>query len=362
MFTNFDAHYLVYFFASALLALFLTPWIKRLSYAAHLLDEPGHPRKIHVQPMPLLGGLAVFAVFFVMISVYLGFDNVDFYSVPLKFFMAIIAGAVILMIGGILDDKYTLPGKFTWLFPALASLVVVASGIGVGIKHLSNPFGNPISLNYIFLGLPVSGIFAWAWMMGMTYTTKLLDGLDGLASGVGVIASLTLFFLSLTPKVNQPVTATISIILCGTLLGYLYYSFHPAKIFLGEGGSVLIGFILGVLSIISGGKIATALLVMGIPILDVAWVIVRRLWYGASPFAGDRKHLHFRLLDVGLSHRQSVLVLYLLSAAFGFTAVFLQSKGKLIALIILFFVMLIMATGLVIIYKRKAGPGQQDRI
>jgi UDP-GlcNAc:undecaprenyl-phosphate GlcNAc-1-phosphate transferase len=176
-----------------------------------------------------------------------------------------------------------------------------------------------------------------------------------LASGIGVIASLTLFFLSLTPKVNQPMTATIAILLCGTLLGYLRYSFNPAKIFLGESGSVLIGFILGALSIILGGKIATALLVMGVPIMDVAWVILRRLWYGTSPFKADRKHLHFRLLDIGLSQRQAVLILYLLSALFGFTAVFLQSMGKLIALLILSVTMFALALATVVIYKRKNG-------
>jgi UDP-GlcNAc:undecaprenyl-phosphate GlcNAc-1-phosphate transferase len=193
----------------------------------------------------------------------------------------------------------------------------------------------------------------WLWMMGMIFTTKFLDGLDGLCAGISLIGGLTLFTLSLLPKVNQPMTAILAIIFVGSLLGFLFYGFYPASIFLGESGSTFCGFILGVLAIILGGKIATALLVMGIPILDVAWAIVRRLWYKQSPFKADKSHLHHRLLDIGLSQKQTVLLLYGISAIFGFTAVFLQSFGKLIALIILFCVMLALAISVVIIYKRK---------
>jgi len=136
--------------------------------------------------------------------------------------------------------------------------------------------------------------------------------------------------------------------------GFLPFNFHPARIFLGEGGSTFTGFMIGVLAVISGGKIATALLVLGIPIMDAAWVIVRRLWYGSSPFVGDKKHLHFRLLDVGLSQRQAVLFLYFLSAVFGGIAVFLQSWGKLIALGAMFLVMIVVAMAVVIIYRKKS--------
>ena len=148
-------------------------------------------------------------------------------------------------------------------------------------------------------------------------------------------------------------TKSLAIIFAGTCLGYLLYAFHPAKIFLGESGSTFLGFALGVFSVILGAKIATALLVMGIPILDVAWVIVRRLWYKHSPFSGDRQHLHFKLLDIGLSQKQAVLVLYGISAIFGGVAVFFQSLGKLIGLVILLCVMFFLAISTVIIYKRK---------
>jgi UDP-GlcNAc:undecaprenyl-phosphate GlcNAc-1-phosphate transferase len=349
--------YFLYFSLSAILALLITPLIKSLALKMQTLDVPTLERKIHKQPLPLLGGLAVFLAFALALAVYLWLGRPDLNIVPLKFFGAIIFGGLVLMAGGILDDKFNLPPKLLWLFPALSSAIIVWSGIGVGITQISNPFGSPIFIGYTLklsaVSCQLSAVLAWAWMMGMIFTTKLLDGLDGLCSGVGLIGALTMFALSLTAKVNQPITAALAIIFAGSLLGFLFYNFHPASIFLGEAGSTLIGFMLGVLAIILGAKIATALLVMGIPILDVAWAIVRRIFYRRSPFVGDRAHLHYRLLDVGLSHRQTVLVLWAISAIFGFTAVFLQSMGKLIALLLLFCVMLILAISVVILYKRQ---------
>ncbi len=345
--------YFLYFLLALFLSLAITPLIKILAVNLQIIDTPKAPRKIHACPTPLLGGLAIFLSFLLALLAYLKFGNVNFQVVPIKFFAGIVLGGLVLVLGGTLDDKYNLPPKILWLFPGVASLIVVLSGIGVGIKFISNPFGTPVSLDYLILGLPLSGIFAWAWMMGMIFTTKLLDGLDGLASGIALIGGLTMFALSLGTKINQPITATLAIIFSGALLGYLFFAFNPASIFLGEGGSTFLGFILGVLAIISGAKIATALLVMGIPILDVAWVIVKRLWFHKSPFSGDRQHLHFKLMDIGLSQRQAVLVLYAISAVFGGVAVFLQSMGKLIALGLLLCVMVSIALITVILYKRQ---------
>jgi UDP-GlcNAc:undecaprenyl-phosphate/decaprenyl-phosphate GlcNAc-1-phosphate transferase len=346
--------FVYYFFIAAVLAILVTPAIKRLAFKFRVINQPGeHPKQIHKKPTPLLGGVAVFLAFSIPLALYILFGRVDFSIVPLKFFMAILGGGLVLIIGGILDDKFSLPPKILWLFPAIASLIVVLSGIGVGIKFISNPFGNPISLDYLLFGLPFSGIFMWLWMMGMIFTTKFLDGLDGLCAGITLIGSFTLFTLSLTSRINQPITATIAIILCGALLGYMFYAFNPASIFFGEAGSTFCGFMLGVLAIILGGKIATALLVMGLPILDIAWAIVRRVWYKRSPFQGDRLHLHHRLLDIGFSQKQTVLILWTICAVFGFTAVFLQSFGKLIALVVLFVLMIALAVSVVIIYKKK---------
>jgi UDP-GlcNAc:undecaprenyl-phosphate/decaprenyl-phosphate GlcNAc-1-phosphate transferase len=349
--------YLLFFIIALALSLGITPLIKYFAWQTKILDVPDTTRHLHSNPTPLLGGFSVYLSLLITLALYFIFGRPNFNIVPMRFFDGIIFGGLVLILGGGLDDKYNLPPKVLWLFPALASLAVVYSGIGVGITQISNPFGSPIFIGYNFkfliFNFQLSAVLAWLWMMGMIFTTKLLDGLDGLCGGVGLIGSLTMFALSLTSRVNQPITASIAVIFAGSLLGFLFYNFNPATIFLGEGGSTLIGFMLGVLSIILGAKIATALLVMGIPILDVAWAILRRLIYNRSPFKGDRQHLHYRLMDIGLSQRQAVLTLYAISAVFGGVAIFLQSYGKLIALLILFVLMVLIALTTVILFKKQ---------
>lgn len=345
--------YLVYAFAAFVVAGILTPVVRRLAMSVGAIDHPRAPRNLHDKPIPKLGGLAVYLSCALVVLGYIIFGSIDPNIIPFKFIWALLLGGAVLIVGGFFDDKYDLPPTVLWLFPAVASLIVVGSGIGVGITFLSNPFGDPISLDFKILGIAAPAVVVFLWLNGMMYTTKFLDGLDGLVAGIGLIAGLTLFALSLTESVNQPITATFAIILVGALAGYLLYAFHPASIFLGEGGSTLVGFILGVLSVILGAKIATALLVMGIPILDVAWVIAQRLWYRRSPFIGDRLHLHFKLLDLGFTQRQTALILYAVSAGFGFTAVFLQSRGKLFALIVLFCVMTVFILSVLYAYRRK---------
>lgn len=338
---------------AGLLALAFTPIVRWFANRFGFLDIPRPPRNLHDRPVAKLGGVAIYVAVVISILVFWLSGGIDFNIVPEKFILAIIFGGLVLVVGGIIDDKFDLPAKYLWIPPAISSLIIIWAGIGVGITQISNPFGAPIHLDFPIFGVQASAVFIFLWMMGMMFTTKFLDGLDGLVAGVGLIAGVTLFALSLTEHVNQPITATLAIILSGALIGYLVYAFHPASIFLGEGGSVLIGFLLGAFSVILGGKIATALLVMGIPILDVAWVIAQRIWYRRSPFIGDRLHLHFKLLDLGFSQRQTVLILYAISAVFGFTAVFLQSMGKLVALIMLFGLMAAIILGLIFAYRRK---------
>ncbi len=339
--------------AAALLSLLLAPVVRRLAPRLRAIDVPHGERKRHARPTPLLGGWAVYLAFVLALALYLALGSPDLLLIPPRFLLGLCVGGAILVLGGYLDDRYELPAHLSVLAPALAAVAVVASGIGVGLTQLSNPFGEPLSLSFAVLGVPAAALFTWLWVMGMTYTTKFLDGLDGLCAGVSAIAALTLAALSLTDKIGQPMTAALAAILAGSFAGFLFFNWKPASIFLGESGSTFAGFALATLSVILGGKVATAFLVMGIPILDVAWAIVRRLWYGASPFSGDRGHLHYRLVDVGLSERQAVLVLYGISAAFGIAAVVLQSIGKLVALVALLCVMVAIAMVLVIVYKRR---------
>jgi len=256
------------------------------------------------------------------------------------------------MVGGTLDDKYDLSSSQQIIWPVLACLAVIAGG--VGIEKITNPLSGLIFLNQWQIPLGVWGghahyfnviadSFTFVWLMGMIFTTKLLDGLDGLSSGVGAVGALIIFLFTVTTRYYQPDIALAALVLAGALLGFLVWNWHPAKIFIGDGGSLLIGFALGVLSIISGGKIAIALLVMGLPILDVVWTFIRRWSRGKNPLrAADRGHLHFKLLDSGLGPRRTVIVYCGLAALFGLSALFLQSRGKLLALLILGGVMLVM--------------------
>lgn len=358
-------NYLIAFASAFIIAVILTPRVKRLALKYKIVDKPGEPRKIHEKPIALLGGLAIFTTIVIaIIAWWLGSDFLFMGHILPKHLIGVLVGAAFLLIGGIIDDKYNLKPRQQIIWPILAALSIIASGIG--INEITNPFGGTIALDQwesiLFwwqglaykLTLP-SDIFTFVWILGMIYTTKFLDGLDGLAVGITAIGALMIVFLALFTQFYQPDVALISLIVAGALIGFLIFNFHPAKIFLGEGGSTLCGYLLGTLAIISGGKIATALLVMGIPVLDVLWVIIRRMFFEKkSPFKADKKHLHFRLLDIGFSQRKTVLFLYLLAGIFGITTIFLQSKFKLMALAVLAVLMIIMAAYLVQQYKKSA--------
>jgi UDP-GlcNAc:undecaprenyl-phosphate GlcNAc-1-phosphate transferase len=344
-----------------LIAVSLTPFVQALALRFSFLDIPKSERKVHSIPTPLLGGVAV------IVSVIIGAciaspSLVGGYLLP-KHLIGLCIAALIIAIGGAIDDRRDLPAHIQILFPVLACIVIVASGIG--IEYITNPLGGTLPLNqwhvvlFTYQGLPYgitlfADLFTVLWLMGMMYTTKFLDGLDGLVSGVSVIGMLIIFALSLQPYIYQPETATLALIGAAAFLGFLVWNWHPAKIFLGESGSLFAGFFLGVLSIISGAKIATALLILGVPILDVAWVIARRLFIEhRSPFAADRKHLHLRLLDAGLSHRSVVITLYVFTAVFGITGLFAESREKVIALGILLAVMFGISVWLVRNHKHR---------
>lgn len=321
------------FLASFILSVFLTLGVKKIALRFSLVDKPGE-RKIHTKAVPLLGGVAIFLSFFAVLFLYA--DRFLAGNLDWRHLLGFFIGALLIIIGGALDDKYNLPAKWQIVFPLLAILAVVIGG--VEIEKITNPLGGFIFLKDLVV---VGPALIALWLLGMMYTTKLLDGVDGLVSGVGAIGALVIFLFTLTTKYFQPDIALAAIILFGSGLGFLIFNFYPAKIFLGEGGSLFFGYSLGVLAIISGGKIAIALLIMGIPILDVAWTIMRRLFQGKNPFRfADNKHLHHRLLSLGLNQWQTVLVFYFFSLVFGLSGLFLQSRGKLFVLLLLLLIML----------------------
>ncbi|MBI4779638.1 undecaprenyl/decaprenyl-phosphate alpha-N-acetylglucosaminyl 1-phosphate transferase [Candidatus Falkowbacteria bacterium] len=327
---------MLYYIQIFIITLFLTVGLAflviKLAKKLKITDKPDEERKIHAREVPLLGGLAIFAAFFIIL--YFTRDNLLTGNLLPRHWLGFFVGACFLMAGGFLDDKYNLKPAWQIIWPVLAIGSVIAGS--VQIEKITNPFGG-----FIYLGAVSAALIAF-WLLGMMYTTKLLDGLDGLVSGMTAIGSFIIFLFTMSDKYYQPDIGLAALILAAASMGFLFLNWHPAKIFLGEGGSLFLGYALGVLSIISGGKIAIALLVMGIPILDVAWTIVRRLVAGKNPFRfADNKHLHFRLLNMGLGVKKSVLLFYGVSIIFGLAALFLQSKGKALALIALSVIMIL---------------------
>lgn len=314
-----------------MLSAILTWVVRRVALRFHVVDHPGGDRKIHLKSIPLMGGLAIFLSFFSIL--FLVRDQLLASNLLPSHYIGFFIAGLILMIGGILDDKYNLKPALQLVFPLLAIFSLVLGG--VSIEKISNPMGG-----FIYLG-GWSALLIGVWLMGMMYTTKLLDGMDGLVTGVSSIGAFIIFLFTITSQYYQPDIALAALILSGSAAGFLIWNFHPAKIFLGEGGALFLGFALGVLSIISGGKIAIALLIMGIPILDVAWTIIRRLAQHKNPFkSADRGHLHHRLFDLGLGQRKTVLLFYIFAGTFGLAGLFLQSLGKLIAVAVLVSVMI----------------------
>jgi UDP-GlcNAc:undecaprenyl-phosphate GlcNAc-1-phosphate transferase len=336
---------LLFFILSFILSVGLTLLVRYLSLKFKILDFPlSHSRKIHQTPIPLGGGVAIFLTFVICLFISWQCGFWPSHHIELKHLAGMIFAGAILMFGGFLDDRFHLKPVYQIIWPILASLVVIMSGIG--IEYINNPFGsgyiyfNQIKIEvFHFKGIPyyftpLADIFTFIWLMVLAYSTKLLDGLDGLVSGMGVIGSLIIAGLCFLTEFFQLDVGLLALIFSGSILGFLIFNFHPAKIFLGEGGSLLIGFYLGVLSIISGSKVATSFLILGLAVLDIVWVAWRRIAKEhKSPFLGDQEHLHFRLLKAGFSHRQAVIFLWLIAVLWGGLALSFRTKGKLLLII-----------------------------
>ncbi len=343
--------------AAFLITVMLVPLVKRFAFAVGAVDKPSkEARKIHRKTIARGGGVAIY-LSFVLVCIAL------LTHIPHQFVGLLVAGTIVLVIG-FLDDIYRLSPWIKLAGQVIAALIATI-GFGIGIDSISNPFGNTfafdvpnaalnlwglhLSFNTIAVGLAV------LWLVAMTNTINFLDGIDGLSGGVSAIAAGIIFLLSIGQKVNQPETALVAIILMGGCLGYLIYNFYPAKIFNGDSGAYFLGMTLGILAIFSGAKLATAALVLGLPILDAMWAIFRRLIHGKSPFTPDRGHLHYLFLDAGFSQRQTVLCIYVLCLAFGCAGLLTSSTQKLYAIAALVVVMVLLLIGLAYLKKRRGG-------
>ena len=316
------------FVAAALLALVLTPLVRAVALRVDAVDKPDQ-RRVNLVPLPRGGGVAVGAAFIAVVLAFLWLNaQLGFVKVPTTIdtptLVALLLGGALAVVFGVLDDYFDLRAR--WQFAAQLVLAGLAVGLGVTIEVVSNPVGGDL----IRLEGLVAVAFTVLWIVGMLNSINFIDGLDGLSSGVVLIAAVTLGLISLT-LVSQPYVAVLCFTLAGALLGFLRYNFHPASVFVGTSGVMFMGFTLAVLSILGTAKIAVALLVLAVPIIDAFWIIVRRLAQRRSPFSPDRGHLHHRLLDVGLSHRQTVLLIYAICIGLGGLSLLLSGAGQVYA-------------------------------
>ena len=344
--------YFLAFFFTVLVAAVITPIVRRIALRYGIVDHPSEKRKIHRQPIAYLGGVAIFVAFLVGVLMHVSLS---------RQLVALLLGCFVLVLVGVIDD---IRGLSPW---TKLGWQVVAAGIalsgGIGITAITNPFGGIFDLTVGRFAVdlftihfhisPIANMISILWMVGLANTINFLDGLDGLAGGVSGIAAVIMFLLSISDRVNQPGVALLAIILAGAIFGWLPYNFNPAKIFMGDSGSYFLGLTLAMLAIYSGAKLATAALVLGFPIVDAIWAVTRRLARRKSPFRADRGHFHHLLLDVGLTQRQAVLTLYAVAALFGSVALQIGSFAKLLALIVLAFMMAIAIGTLVFISWRR---------
>ncbi len=303
--------YLVAFLVSLLIAAVATPLVTRVAHARGLYDMPSEARKVHTRPIPRLGGIAVVTAFFAPLAGLAIYTNriSDLLYADARLMGAFTAGALGIVALGVYDD---LRGASARLKLAVQITVAVAMWFaGFRIELLGNPFGAVFQLGW--LSLPLTTL----WLVGVTNAVNLIDGLDGLASGIALFVSVVLFGASFID--NAVLLCLLSAALGGSLVGFLFFNFNPAKIFLGDSGSMFLGFVLAAISVWTqrNGATAVALLIpmiaLGVPLFDTTSSFLRRIARGQNPFRADREHVHHRLLALGLSHRNAVLTLYAVS-------------------------------------------------
>lgn len=309
------------------------PIVYRLAFRIGAIDVPKDKRRMHKKPIPRLGGLAIIFGFTVSICCFAHFS---------RSLIATLCGAFIIAVLGVIDDCKNLNAKLKFLVQIIAALVVILGG-DIKITVLTNP--NLFSDNpYIVLPFWLSIVTTVIWIVFITNAVNFIDGLDGLAAGVSAIMSVSLVFIAL--RIQEYYTAVIGLAIMGACFGFLPFNFNPAKIFMGDTGSTFLGFILSTLSIQGVFKsyaiitFAVPLLILGLPLFDAMFAMLRRILRGQSPMVADRGHLHHRLIDMGFSQKQTVFILYAISAVLGLTAVVLAESGTLRALVLVFCVLI----------------------
>ena len=316
---------------AAVAAILLTPLVKRLAFRIGAVDAPNY-RKVHARIMPRLGGLAIFGAFLIGIAVFRPESGNS------EQLLAIILGATVIVITGVLDDMYEITAKAKMLGQLVAAGIIVFYG-GIQIDFINLPFADEGTLAFGILSIP----FTILWIVGITNAINLIDGLDGLAAGVSTIALLTLAAMAFI--MGNGFVLAVAAILAASAFGFLFYNFHPAKIFMGDTGALFLGFMIAVLSLLGFKSITLVsfiipVIMLGVPISDTFFAIVRRLRMKKKWSDPDKSHLHHRLLDLGFSHRQTVLIIYAIAMLFGLCAI-IFSMAKIWGAILLITVILV---------------------
>lgn len=316
------------FLTSLIVSFIATPYVKKLAEKVGAVDAPNQ-RKVHTRIMPRMGGLAI----------YLGYLVAFFLFVPyasMSEMLGIFIGSTIVMAVGMLDDKYQLSPKWKLLGQLIATaIVVIPFGLKIGVVNLPYSGSIDFSSGWLFwLAIPITMF----WIVGVTNAVNLIDGLDGLSAGVSAIAAGTMGVMALL--MGDYKVATYCFVLLGAILGFLYFNFHPARLFMGDTGSLFLGFNLAALSIM-GFKEALfisfiiPIVVLGVPLWDTFFAIVRRIVNKKPISSPDKGHLHHCLLNMGLSHRATVLTIYSISIFFGTMAILLTKTTKWTTIIVM---------------------------
>jgi UDP-GlcNAc:undecaprenyl-phosphate GlcNAc-1-phosphate transferase len=297
--------YILTFLLSLLITYILIPFVKKIALVIGALDYP-NSRRVNKKPVPNIGGIAI----------YLGFIVSVLLMAPGKLITGILLGGTFILVIGVIDDLYEISPLWKLSGQIIAAVILLFSG--VQIEFITNPFGGMIYLGY--WGIPLTIL----WIVSITNTVNLIDGLDGLAAGVSVIAVFTLFFVSI--QEGQMTSAILALALAGSALAFLKYNFHPAQIFMGDSGAMFLGYTLAAISVAGALKSAAAVtlivpvLALGVPIFDTVFAIIRRV-YNSKPIAeADKGHIHHRLLALGWSQSESVLIVYGISIFLGLMA------------------------------------------
>ena len=342
------------FVAALAVSFAVTPAVKICAKHFGAVDVPKDNRRMHKVPIPRMGGLAIFLGFIVSVLL---FGKLD------QQMSAILLGAVLVVILGIVDDKMALPPSIKFVGQIVAALIPALNG--VDIERFTNPFADGSYFSLGIFSVPITVI----WIVGLINAVNFIDGLDGLAVGVSSIASITMFTIAVL--VSETYVAIVMAALAGACIGFMPYNMNPAKIFMGDTGSMFLGYILATMSIQGLFKFyavisfAVPFIMLGLPIFDTAFAIIRRLLKGQSPLKADRGHVHHRLIDMGFDQKQSVAILYVLSAILGLSAVLLTTSGEVKIIILVVAVLLSVMIGMSITaYEqhsfRHAARGHQN--